>query len=1097
MFFQVRDGVKVTVGEGFQCWIPPAPKDTSQIINYGLPIEEQYWQREPIPKWYLERSLEEEYKQSIDRELILKGKKKTMFIDPMCERYRRREWHRRTWGVHIMINGECVYLTNHHYFYLQLCKFDHKENDGYPFYYEFSRDSFYIRSWCENNPRSLGYLFIAARGTGKTNEELACIVNRATMYHNHRAALQSNDFEVGAKGVLIQAKTVPLFNALPKFFKPEFAHGTNTQSELVFRRRSISGKASTDLEFGPDIELLSTIFAVAPGEKVLDKETLGDALEDEVGKCLVKGTKVLMFDGSIKEVQDIKKDDLIMGDDSTSRKVLKKFSGEKLCYDIIPNKGETWACTEDHVLSLKWCYQNRRLNVNGKIYQKGDTVNIPVNEYLKLHKTAKRHLMLYRVGVEYPEVDHVIDPYILGLWLGDGSKNKFKFFNNDIEIIDYLVQYINTNGYEANVSTGRPSVKVVTVRKDYHNHLAKTLLKELQLKNNKHIPNSYLVDSRSNRLRLLAGLIDTDGNLNANGNKINFEITQKLEVIARGIHTLANSLGFYCSINEKMASMKRKDGTVYRCKVYRLNIFGSNLHEIPCLVKRKKAPKVTGAHKNTRNTENSGFKVVNRGIEKYYGFHLDRNSLFLLSDFTVTHNCDPKKVADVYVRHETNLKTVFRNHRKIGMLRKTTTVEEMNEGGDECHKLWKDSDMKTLDGNGFTTSKIHRHLISSLDTDTSLENYIDAKGKNYGPACNKYGRVNREIANIKIQNDFDALKSDLKKLGSRMRKSPRNETEAFIKDQSKSIFNVMLLSNRLEKIRNHMPKPPYVRGNLYWVKDKFGPVWWERDDHAGRFNWAWFPDEFSRIKEPDKAKILNNFGEEWGYDMKGFSRLLKYPKNDHLFRIGSDPIKYSKTKDPRASKAAVHGFRLFDGLVDYQKPKDQWTSHNFIFEYINRPEDPETTFEDTAMACMFLGCKLLPERNVPSLNAYFEANGLEKFLAYPKDFISSTVDLQVNSDDAGYASTSEVIDYYTRRLIAFINNHIDRMPFDNTIEDWLNFDSTNPTKSDATVSSGFTLVHAEKIAEVEQPTEGGLSDWFETYDNSSVNGTFAQQQETR
>jgi len=47
------------------------------------------------------------------------------------------------------------------------------------------------------------------------------------------------------------------------------------------------------------------------------------------------------------------------------------------------------------------------------------------------------------------------------------------------------------------------------------------------------------------------------------------------------------------------------------------------------------------------------------------------------------------------------------------------------------------------------------------------------------------------------------------------------------------------------------------------------------------------------------------------------------------------------------------------------------------------------------------------------------------------------------------------------------------------------------------VSSGFTLVHAEKIAEIEQMVEGGLSDWFETYDNSGQNGTFAQQQETR
>lgn len=728
MFYPIVNGTKITVGEGFQCWIPPIPEDTNQIINYGLPIEEQVWKREPIPKWYLERSKTE------------KEKKK---IDPMCEKYRRREWYRRRWGVFVMINGECIHLTNHHYFYLQWCKYDHKENDGYPFYYRFSLDNFRIRQWCEENPHSMGYMMIGPRATGKSNEELACIVNRATMHHNHRVALQSKHLEHDAEAVLIQAKTVPLFNALPRFFKPEFAHGTNPKSELVFNLKADTSKGAVDKELGPDYQLNSKIFAVGPGEKALDSDTLSDLFEDEIGKT------------------------------------------------------------------------------------------------------------------------------------------------------------------------------------------------------------------------------------------------------------------------------------------------------------------------------------------------------------------NPKVVADIHVRHEVNIKCVFRNNRKIGLLRKTSTVEEMNEGGDECHKLWKDSDPKILDGNGFTTSKIHRHLISALDTNTSLVDYIDSTGKNYGPPCDKYGNVDRHIANVVIQNDFDAVKNDLKKLSGRMRKSPRNETEAFIKDQSKSIFNVMLLSNRLERIRNHMPKPPYVRGNLYWVKDKFGPVWWERDDHAGRFNWAWFPDEFSQIKEPDKAKILNNFGEEWGYDIKGFSRQLKFPKNDHIFRIGSDPIKYSKTKDPRASKAAVHGFRLYDGMADYGKEKKDWNSHNFIFEYINRPEDPETTFEDTAMACLFLGCKLLPERNVPSLNDYFESNGLEKFLAYPRDFIASPVDIQIKSDDAGYASTSEVIDYYTRRLISFINNHIDRMPFDNTIEDWLNFDSTNPTKSDATVSSGFTLVHAEKIAEIEQMVEGGLSDWFETYDNSTVNGRFTEQQETR
>ncbi len=742
MYYPIVNGSKITVGEGFQCWIPPAPKDTSQIINYGLPIEEQYWKREPVPKWFIERSLEEEYKQSLDLELVLAGKKKFMFVDPMCERFRRREWHRRTWGAWFMNEGDPTYLTGHNYFYLAYCKADHKENDGYPFYYEFSRDNFYIRQWCEENPLSLGYMMIGPRGTGKSAEEIACITNNATMKHFHRVALQGKHFDDDSKKIMIQSKVVPLFNALPKFFKPEFAHGTNPQESLIFSRPAIKGKLGKSVEFGPDLELKSVMFAAMPGEKALDGETLGEIFESEIGKT------------------------------------------------------------------------------------------------------------------------------------------------------------------------------------------------------------------------------------------------------------------------------------------------------------------------------------------------------------------NPKTVADIDVRHGVNVKCVFRNHRKVGLLRKESTVEEMNEGGDECHKLWKKSDPKDLDATGWTKSKIHRHFVSALDTDTSL-NPFKSNGVDYAAPCNKYGKVDRTLSAIKIQNDFDAVKTDLKELSSRMRKSPRNPTEAFIKDQSKSIFNVMLLSNRLERIRNHMPKPPYVRGNLYWVKDKFGPVWWERDDHAGRFNWAWFPDEFSQIKEPDKAKILNNFGEEWGYDIKGFSRQLKFPKNDHIFRIGSDPIKYSKTKDPRASKAAVHGFRLYDGMADYGKEKKDWNSHNFIFEYINRPEDPETTFEDTAMACLFLGCKLLPERNVPSLNDYFESNGLEKFLAYPRDFIASPVDIQIKSDDAGYASTSEVIDYYTRRLISFINNHIDRMPFDNTIEDWLNFDSTNPTKSDATVSSGFTLVHAEKIAEIEQMVEGGLSDWFETYDNSGQNGTFAQQQETR
>ena len=44
-------------------------------------------------------------------------------------------------------------------------------------------------------------------------------------------------------------------------------------------------------------------------------------------KCLGVNTPVIMFDGSIKMVQDIKINDLIMGDDSTSRKIINTTCG--------------------------------------------------------------------------------------------------------------------------------------------------------------------------------------------------------------------------------------------------------------------------------------------------------------------------------------------------------------------------------------------------------------------------------------------------------------------------------------------------------------------------------------------------------------------------------------------------------------------------------------------------------------------------------------------------------------------------------------------------------------------------------------------------
>src|SRR5665213_1029949 len=69
-------------------------------------------------------------------------------------------------------------------------------------------------------------------------------------------------------------------------------------------------------------------------------------------KCLGKGTEVLMFDGSIKKVEDVVIGELLMGPDSKPRTVLNIGSGGGNLVRIDPVKGDSWICNDDHVLTL-------------------------------------------------------------------------------------------------------------------------------------------------------------------------------------------------------------------------------------------------------------------------------------------------------------------------------------------------------------------------------------------------------------------------------------------------------------------------------------------------------------------------------------------------------------------------------------------------------------------------------------------------------------------------------------------------------------------------------------------------------------------------
>lgn len=350
------------------------------------------------------------------------------------------------------------------------------------------------------------------------------------------------------------------------------------------------------------------------------------------GKCLSKGTLVMMYDGTFKKVEDIVIGDLIMGDDSKPRRILSLASGTEMMYDVIPVKGDKYTVNESHILSLKVTnIGNHRLSVVNDKYNSGDIVDISIKDYLTISKTAKHCLKGFRVGVDFDNKEYLpIPPRLLGLWLADGTSScpSFTVNNEDVETIEYLKTQCDIMGLDLTISINSENSKYYSFsskNRGYVNNFL-NLLREDNLLHNKHIPHYYKTSSRKNRLELLAGILDGDGHLNKNS----FDLVLKSETLIDDVIFIARSLGFSCY---KSPCEKGISNIDFMGNYFRISING-NVNEIPTLVNRKKA----SIRKQKKDVLVTGITVVPVGIGEYYGFEIDGNRRFLLSDFTVTHN---------------------------------------------------------------------------------------------------------------------------------------------------------------------------------------------------------------------------------------------------------------------------------------------------------------------------------------------------------------------------------------------------------------------------------------------------------------------------
>jgi len=539
--------------------------------------------------------------------------------------------------------------------------------------------------------------------------------------------------------VIVKAPTYYMNNRkifiqkLTELFKPY-------QEELLSDKNTVSCDTSSRAE---DFDLLTHQKIVrdylnlyTPYRGLLLYHGLG------AGKCHAKGTAIMLSTGEIRLVEDIKVGDLLMGDDSKPRTVLSLARGRDKMYDIIPIKGEKYRVNQEHILCLrasgfpKFSRNNHKSNTNYNIqwlennafcsktftfngeneaekkadaeafYEKIKTTKetsdnvyeVSVKDYLELSAKKKAFLKGYKVPLDFPERELPLDPYMLGYWLGDGTSREASITSQDSTVLYYFSRKLPEYNLSLNYRSGY--CYGLTGNGTKGNNVFLNTLKDLNMISNKHIPMIYKCNSRENRLKLLAGLLDSDGCYGHGG----FEFCQKNETLMDDVVFLARSLGFSCYKTLKETSWTYK-GEKNEGTAWRICINGNGLETIPTVIPRKQA----SPRKQIKDVLVSGIDVEYVGEGDYYGFMLDGNCRYLIGDFTVTHNtCTSIAIAEgmksnkrVFVMTPASLKMNF--------------FSEMKKCGDHLYKKNQFWEFISIDGKPEYVGILSRALSLSTE----------------------------------------------------------------------------------------------------------------------------------------------------------------------------------------------------------------------------------------------------------------------------------------------------------------------------------------------------------------------------------------------
>ena len=376
----------------------------------------------------------------------------------------------------------------------------------------------------------------------------------------------------------------------------------------------------------------------------------------------VKDRRMMIADGSIragksqpltsklytpygyKLMGDIKVGDYVFDRNGKQTKVLELFPQGKLdTYRITFSDGSSTECSKEHL----WTYTTRKCIANGNYTFFTSTLEDIMKD---LDRFSDRKLENQRAGkymfpingcVEFTDKPVKIDPYLLGLLLGDGcftEKNMgISFYGDELELhkdVSNIVARYDMSSNYVDRNDKHCGVTHLITNKLGHKSNLRIFLEEYNLygcySHNKFIPNDYLYNSKDVRYKVLAGLLNTDGSVH-NTNKPSIEFCSTSLKLFTGVVTLARSLGMFVNTRRKIDSREKLNNVVFSCSIR---------------VDRELYSLLSSKHRNRLNLETVKdekwryiVSIEYVGKFEHQCILVDnKEHLYITDDFIVTHN---------------------------------------------------------------------------------------------------------------------------------------------------------------------------------------------------------------------------------------------------------------------------------------------------------------------------------------------------------------------------------------------------------------------------------------------------------------------------